>query len=382
MRMVLLCIGLGLAATATSARAERTDGDKLAILEASDGELAFTGPTSQFHHGFMVSAETAEPVTVLDVRVPDFADGAGHQVPVRWSWVGPRPGIIELRAPATLLIESTLPAPATYRTMIEVIYSSRDATGKDMIRPLRIPLRVERTVVTPPAPETELPIAGIDGDTIEVEILRGPATAHVALVVRGTGTQPVTIDRAVLITAARKGSGAQLVENAAVATVTRGLPTTIARGEVRTIALEVSRLEGPGVFDTPGSYDGKLLVVNATTGATKVIGFTVVVHRCAGVALALTAVGVLVSLGTRRWLQKGRARAIARRDLSVLRSALSRALTRDPGDADRNAAMACVQRLSELLGNRDDAGASPRSRCCGDVSRSSMLSSRRARPWR
>jgi hypothetical protein len=240
--------------------------------------------------------------------------------------------------------------------MIEVIYSSRDATGKDVIRPLRIPLRVERTAAAAPVPETELPIAGTDGDTVEVEVLRGPATAHVALVVRGTGAQAVTIDRAVLITAARKGSGAQLVENAAVATVTRGLPTTIAPGEVRTIALEVSGLDGPGVFDAPGSYDGKLLVVNATTGATKVIGFTVVVHRCAGVALALIAVGVLVSLGTRRWLQKGRARAIARRDLSVLHSALSRVLTRDPGDAERNAAMACVQRLSELVRDRDDAG--------------------------
>ncbi|MEO7736334.1 MAG: hypothetical protein ABIY55_35580, partial [Kofleriaceae bacterium] len=291
-----------------------------------------------------------------DVRVPDFTDGAGHQVPVHWSWIGPRPGIIELRAPAALLIESTLPAPATYRTIVEVIYSSRDATGKNVIRPLRIPLRVERTAVTPPTPESELPIAGIDGDTVEVELFRGPATADVGLVVRGTAAQPVTIDRAVLITAARKGSGGQLVENAAVATVTRGLPTTIARGEVRTIALNVSGLEGPGVFDAPGNYDGKLLVVNATTGATKVIGFTVVVHRCAGVALALIMVGVLVSFGTRRWLQEGRARAIARRDLSVLQNALSRILKRDPGDADRNAAVACGRRLSELFRDGDNGG--------------------------
>jgi hypothetical protein len=44
MRVVLICVVLGLAATATSARAERMESDKLAILEVRDGELAFTGP--------------------------------------------------------------------------------------------------------------------------------------------------------------------------------------------------------------------------------------------------------------------------------------------------------------------------------------------------
>lgn len=335
--------------TAMTSLAQGTDAGKLAIREARNGEISFSGPIDHFSHRFTIIAQTTDAATVLDVKVPDFTDGAGQQLPTRWSWIGGPPKAIDLYTPAEILVEAPLPAPATYSTSIEVVYSFKDATGKESTSPLRVPLRVERTAAGPPALGTELPVTAAAGDTVEVTMLSGPATASVALMLRVTGATPVTIDKATPLTAPRKGAGGQLVKNDAIVTVKRGLPVEVPRDEVRKVELEVGGLDGPG------TYEGKVLLASSQTGATKEISFTLLVKRSWWIALALIALGVLVSWRTRAWLQRGRVLALARRDLGRLRDALVRIVAGDIGDTERNAAGAITRRVNELLRDLEDA---------------------------
>ena len=339
---------IGLLMAATNARAEGTDtGATLTIQEAQSGEIAFSGPNELFTHRFTMLARTADLVTVIDVRVPDFTDGSGKQIPIRWSWVGPAPKTIDLSTSAAILIESSLPIPATYNSMIEVVYSTKDAAGKESLKPLRVPFRFERTA--PPTLRTELPVTGAEGDTIEATTIWGSATADIVLALRGGDGKPVIVDTATLVTAPRKGTGTQLFESTAVATVKKGLPTEVPRDEVRKVEVEVS------VFDGPGAYEGKMLFINSTTGATKEISFTVLVRRNIAVALALLAFGVCVSWRIRAWLQKDLGLARVRRELGLLRDALSQIRIVALGDSERHAADKCVDRISELFRAIDDA---------------------------
>lgn len=351
MRPTMVCVAwIFLLVTAPSARAQGTEtGASLTIHEIKNGEIAFSGPNDQFTHRFTIIATTANLVNVVAVKVPDFTDGAGKQVPLRWSWIGTPPQTIDLRTSAEILIEGSLPAPATYSTMIEIVYSSKDAAGKESIKPLRVPLRFERTAVATPMLEPELPVTSTGGDTVEVTAVYGSATAEIELVLRGTGAKSVTIDKAALVTAPRRGSGNQLLKNAVVATVKEGLPTELPRGEIRKVEVEVAGLDGPG------TYEGKVLFVNSKTGASKEISFTILMRRSIALALVLIALGVCVSWRTRTWLQKDRVLARSRRDLGLLRDALSRILAGVLGDAERNAATKCIQRITELLRDIDDA---------------------------
>jgi hypothetical protein len=195
---------------------------------------------------------------------------------------------------------------------------------------------------TSAAAPAELPVAAIDGHTVEATVVCSPATAQVALVLRATGPQPVTIDRATLIAAPRRGNGDQRIETAAAATATHGVPTAILPGEVRRIALEVSGL------DEAGRYEGTVLVASAATGESKVIAFTVLVRRPWWIALGLIAAGVIVSWVLRAWRLRGRASASIKRDLSTLRDTVSRLLTAATGDAEHNAIARSVDRIAEL----------------------------------
>jgi len=334
--------------TATASLAQGSDAGRLAVREARNGEISFSGPVDHFSHRFTIIAQTADPATVLDVKVPDFTDAAGQQLPTRWSWIGAPPKAIDLQTPAEILVEAPLPAPNMYSTSIEIVYAFKDATGREFTSPLRVPLRVERTAGSPPALGTELPVTAAAGDTVEVTMLAGPATASIALMLRATGATPVTIDKATPLTAPRRAASGQLVKDDAVVTVKLPLPVQLPRDEVRKVPIEVSGLDDPGI------YEGRVLFASSQTGATKEISFTLLVKRSWWIALALIAIGVLVSWRTRRWLQRGRMLAFARRDLGRLRDALVRIVASELGDTERNAAGAITRRVNELLRDLED----------------------------
>lgn len=340
---------VGVLGGAASAQAPSTDpGMTLALREAKNGEIAFGGPVDQFSHRFTIVAQTAEPVALVEVRVPDFTDGTGKQTHIRWSWIGAQPRAIDVRRPAEILLECSLPAPGIYSTVIEVLYASRDATGKDLIKPLRVPLRFERTAAVPPTSPPELPITALAVDTFEATMFWGSATAEVDLALRGTGATVIRVDKAIPLAVPRKGSGSQLIRSNATATLQEGIPADVPRDDVHKVKLDVANLE------QPGTYEGKVLFGSSVTGAFKEVSFTILVKRSILAALAVLTFGVLLSMGTRSWFQRGRARARARRDLSRLRDELSRIARGELGDTEANAAAGIAQNIYKLLGDLDD----------------------------
>lgn len=348
MRRVVLAMGWLCCSMTTAAAQTTSTTAALTIREAKNGEIEYRGPVDHLTHRFTITALTADPATVLAVNVPDLTDGTGKQIPTRWAWIGAPPKTIDLRTPAEILIEAPLPAPATYSTTIEVIYATKDAAGNDAPRPLRVPLRFERTPAAAVAMGTELPVATAAGNAVEVELgAFGSATADVELALRGSGTQPILIDKMVFLAAPRK-AGNQLVKNAATATVKESFPITISPQEIRELHLGIAGLDEPGI------YEAEVLLGNSTSGATKEVTFTILAKRRLRLALVLITGGVAVSWLTRLWLQRDRARAVARRELGHFRDALSRLLAGVLGDTERNAASSLAGSIRELVHDIDE----------------------------
>lgn len=304
----------------------------LLIREAKSGQLLFKSPFDKFQHRFAVVAGSATPATISGMTVADLSDDAGAQIKPEFGWSGQAPTTIELTKPAELYVKASLPQPGIYRTEIEILYAGKF---------LRLPLQIERLASPASDLSSELPIDATAGSK-SVQLLLGDASTTIELALRGTKSEDAQIAWCNVTSLLRKGTGSQLFDTSAHGHVTLPQQTLlVGRRDLKKLQIAISTIEGPG------AYEGKVLL-GSPKDATKEVAFSFLVKRCWLFASFIIGLGVLLSYGVRRWLQKGRARAVILRELAQLRDRLTAVPWDTLSDTDRQAIANIAAQLKEL----------------------------------